>query len=50
MLDRMFVGDPPGSYDRILDFSAPKTGTTFFAPARPTLQALVQRAQKATAI
>ena len=46
MLERMYVGEPPGAYDRLLDFSTPLTGTTFFAPARPTLQALVQAAQK----
>jgi putative iron-dependent peroxidase len=40
MLQRMFVGDPPGAYDRPLDFSTPLTGTTFFAPARSVLQAL----------
>lgn len=33
MLGRMFVGDPVGNYDRILDFSTPKTGTLFFAPS-----------------
>ncbi|KAK7426733.1 hypothetical protein QQZ08_006769 [Neonectria magnoliae] len=27
MLQRMFVGDPPGLHDRILDFSTPITGT-----------------------
>lgn len=32
MLERMFVGEPPGLHDRILDFSKPLTGTTFFAP------------------
>jgi putative iron-dependent peroxidase len=32
MLERMFIGDPPGLHDRLLDFSAAKTGTTFFAP------------------
>jgi putative iron-dependent peroxidase len=46
MLQRMYVGDPPGAYDRLLDFSTPHTGITFFAPARPTLQALVQAAGK----
>lgn len=46
MLQRMYVGDPPGAYDRLLDFSTPHTGTTFFAPTRPTLQALVQGAQE----
>jgi porphyrinogen peroxidase len=32
MLQHMFVGDPPGNYDRILDFSTPVTGTLFFVP------------------
>lgn len=32
MLQRMFVGEPVGNYDRILDFSTPKTGTLFFVP------------------
>ncbi|HEY1930337.1 MAG TPA: Dyp-type peroxidase [Caulobacteraceae bacterium] len=40
MLQRMYVGDPPGAYDRLLDFSTPHTGATFFAPSRPTLQTL----------
>lgn len=46
MLQRMYIGDPVGAYDRLLDFSTPHTGTTFFAPSRPTLQALVQAAQE----
>jgi putative iron-dependent peroxidase len=45
MLQRMYVGDPAGAYDRLLDFSTPHTGTTFFAPSRPTLQKLAQAAQ-----
>lgn len=44
MLQRMYVGDPPGAYDRLLDFSTPHTGTTFFAPSRTMLQTLVQAA------
>lgn len=32
MLTNMFVGVPDGNYDRILDFSTPKTGTLFFVP------------------
>ncbi|MEY9953918.1 Dyp-type peroxidase [Leifsonia sp. EB34] len=40
MLERMFVGDPPGSHDRILDFSTATTGTTFFAPTRSFLEGL----------
>ena len=40
MLQRMFVGEPAGAYDRLLDFSTPHTGTTFFAPSRGLLQVL----------
>jgi len=42
----MYIGDPPGAYDRLLDFSTPHTGTTFFAPTRPMLQAIMEAAQK----
>jgi putative iron-dependent peroxidase len=28
----MFVGDPPGNTDRILDFSTALTGAMFFTP------------------
>src|ERR1700760_2605048 len=45
MLQRMYLGDPPGSYDRLLDFSTAHTGATFFAPTRATLQTLVQAVQ-----
>lgn len=40
MLQRMFVGDPPGSYDKLLDFSRAVTGTVFFAPPADALAAL----------
>src|SRR5580698_5216933 len=33
MLENMFVGRPPGNYDRLLDFSKPITGGLFFAPS-----------------
>jgi putative iron-dependent peroxidase len=33
MLTNMFVGDPPGTTDRILDFSTAVTGTLFFVPS-----------------
>lgn len=33
MLRNMFLGDPPGNTDRILDFSTALTGGLFFAPA-----------------
>ncbi len=32
MLENMFLGKPPGNYDRILDFSTPVTGSQYFAP------------------
>jgi putative iron-dependent peroxidase len=32
MLRNMFLGDPPGNYDRILDFSTAITGGLFFVP------------------
>jgi putative iron-dependent peroxidase len=32
MLTNMFIGKPPGNYDRILDFSTALTGTLFFVP------------------
>jgi putative iron-dependent peroxidase len=33
MLQNMFVGNPPGNYDRLLDFSRAVTGSLFFAPS-----------------
>ena len=33
MLQNMFIGRPPGTYDRLLDFSTAKTGSLFFAPS-----------------
>jgi porphyrinogen peroxidase len=32
MLTNMFIGDPPGNTDRILDFSTAVTGNLFFVP------------------
>ena len=40
MLERMFIGEPEGLHDRLLDFSRPLTGTTFFAPSASTLDSL----------
>ncbi|AXL12309.1 Dyp-type peroxidase [Microbacterium foliorum] len=40
MLENMFVGDPPGAYDRLLDFSTATTGSTFFAPSADFLSTL----------
>jgi putative iron-dependent peroxidase len=38
MLDHMFIGDPPGNYDRILDFSTAVTGTLVFVPTTDFLE------------
>ena len=40
MLQRMFIGDPPGLHDRLLDFSTPLTGSAFFAPSADLLASL----------
>src|SRR5271169_1795688 len=40
MLENMFVGKPPGNYDRLLDFSVAKTGTLFFVPSATFLENL----------
>ena len=32
LLENMFLGDPPGNTDRILDFSTAETGGLFFSP------------------
>lgn len=37
MLERMFIGDPPGNTDRILDFSTARTGGLFFVPSQDAL-------------
>ena len=33
MLRNMFIGNPPGNHDRILDYSTAVTGTLFFIPS-----------------
>jgi putative iron-dependent peroxidase len=40
MLENMFVGRPPGNYDRILDFSRAVTGSLFFVPSQSFLDAV----------
>jgi putative iron-dependent peroxidase len=40
MLVNMFIGDPPGNTDRILDFSTAVTGSLFFAPSADFLDDL----------
>jgi putative iron-dependent peroxidase len=40
MLENMFVGRPPGNYDRLLDFSFAKTGNLFFVPSATFLDSV----------
>ena len=40
MLTNMFIGDPPGNTDRILDFSTAVTGCLFFVPSAELLEDL----------
>ncbi|MDR1167118.1 MAG: Dyp-type peroxidase [Deltaproteobacteria bacterium] len=42
MLENMFIGDPPGNTDRLLDFSVAHTGTLFFVPSQELLAALAE--------
>jgi porphyrinogen peroxidase len=38
MLENMFIGRPPGNYDRLLDFSRAVTGNLFFTPSSTFLE------------
>jgi porphyrinogen peroxidase len=40
MLQNMFVGRPPGNYDRLLDFSRAMTGSLFFVPSSSFLETI----------
>jgi putative iron-dependent peroxidase len=40
MLENMFIGNPPGNTDRVLDFSTAVTGTLFFVPSADFLDDL----------
>ena len=40
MLENMFIGRPPGDYDRLLDFSRAVTGSLLFAPSSTFLESL----------
>jgi putative iron-dependent peroxidase len=44
----MFVGRPPGNYDRLLDFSRAVTGTLFFVPSATLLESVNDDAFAAT--
>lgn len=45
MLRRMFIGEPEGNYDRILDFSEALTGVNFFAPPASFLENAAEHAK-----
>ena len=45
----MFVGKPPGNYDRLLDFSRAVTGTLFFVPSATFLDSLGEEVPAAPA-
>jgi putative iron-dependent peroxidase len=40
MLENMFIGRPPGNYDRLLDFSRAVTGNLFFVPSATFLESV----------
>jgi putative iron-dependent peroxidase len=40
MLENMFVGRPPGNYDRLLDFSRAVTGCLFFVPSATFMESV----------
>lgn len=42
MLRNMFVGQPPGNYDLILDFSTAVTGSLFFVPSLEWLEGMAE--------
>ena len=44
MLENMFIGRPPGNYDRLLDFSRAVTGNLFFVPTATFLDTLTENA------
>jgi porphyrinogen peroxidase len=44
MIENMFVGRPPGNYDRLLDFSRAVTGSLFFVPSATFLECVTEAA------
>jgi putative iron-dependent peroxidase len=44
MLENMFIGRPPGNYDRLLDFSRAVTGVLFFVPSATFLDNVLAEA------
>ena len=49
MIENMFMGRPPGNYDRLLDFSRAVTGTLFFVPSATFLDSLARDAPSVAA-
>lgn len=50
MLEHMFIGDPPGNYDRLLDFSRAATGNLFFVPTATFLDNVTTAEPASTAV
>src|ERR1700686_4638270 len=50
MLENMFIGRPPGNYDRLLDFSRAGTGNLFFVPSATFLDDISTDGPASTAI
>src|ERR1700678_3830040 len=50
MLQNMFIGNPPGNYDRLLDFSRAVTGGLFFVPSATFLDNINTDESASTAI
>lgn len=49
MLENMFIGRPPGNYDRLLDFSRAVTGNLFFVPSATFLDDVAEDPSSMTA-
>ena len=49
MLENMFIGRPPGNYDRLLDFSRAVTGNLFFVPSATFLENVAEGAAPSAA-
>jgi porphyrinogen peroxidase len=50
MLQNMFIGRPPGNYDRLLDVSRATTGTLFFVPSLTFLEAVTSQSAEPAAV
>jgi porphyrinogen peroxidase len=48
MIENMFIGRPPGNYDRLLDFSRAVTGNLFFVPSATFLETVGENQSAAT--